>query len=109
MTPTGRASGGELIGKYGSRLIQAYLPYDLPGSCASFFDHFKPQLGLLMETELWPNLIAGAKIRNIPVRMINARPIRTLAARFSALSGSFTLLLKPCAPLLHKPQRMRDG
>jgi len=52
MTPTGRAVGGELIGKYGPRLIQAYLPYDLPDACGRFLDHFKPSLGLLMETEI---------------------------------------------------------
>ena len=73
MTPTGRATGKELIAKYGPRLVQAYLPYDLPGACAEFLGHFKPQLGLLMETELWPNLIAAAKQRNIPVLLVNAR------------------------------------
>ena len=51
MTPTGRATGGELLAKYGERLCQAYLPYDLPDACGRFLDHFKPQLGLLMETE----------------------------------------------------------
>lgn len=73
MTPTGRAAGFELIAKYGSRLAQAYLPYDLPGACGRFLDHFKPCLGLLMETELWPNLIAAAKARNVPVLLVNAR------------------------------------
>ena len=73
MTPTGRAVGGELIGKYGPRLIQAYLPYDLPDACVRFFDHFKPRLGLLMETEIWPNLIATARQREIPMLLVNAR------------------------------------
>lgn len=73
MTPTGRATGGELIAKYGERLIQAYLPYDLPGACRRFFRHFKPAVGLLMETELWPNLIAIANQHHIPMALINAR------------------------------------
>ena len=73
MTPTGRATGAELIAKYGSRLIQSYLPYDLPGASGRFLDHFKPCLGLLMETELWPNLIAGAKARRMPLLLVNAR------------------------------------
>ena len=73
MTPTGRAVGGELIGKYGPRLIQAYLPYDLPDACVRFLDHFKPRLGLLMETEIWPNLIAAARRRKIPMLLVNAR------------------------------------
>ncbi|GHU04301.1 3-deoxy-D-manno-octulosonic acid transferase [Betaproteobacteria bacterium] len=73
MTPTGRAVGAEFIGKYGERLLQAYLPYDLPDACARFLDHFKPRIGLLMETEIWPNLIAVAKARELPVLLVNAR------------------------------------
>ena len=73
MTPTGRAVGKELIGNYGPRLIQAYLPYDLPAACARFLEHFRPRLGLLMETEIWPNLIAAAQKRNIPMLLVNAR------------------------------------
>ena len=73
MTPTGRATGGEMITKYGNRLLQAYLPYDLPDASGRFLDHFKPRLGLLMETELWPNLIAAAAQREMPLSLINAR------------------------------------
>ncbi len=73
MTPTGRATGGELIAKYGERLSQAYLPYDLPDACARFLAHFQPRIGILMETELWPNLIASAERKNVPVVLVNAR------------------------------------
>jgi 3-deoxy-D-manno-octulosonic-acid transferase len=73
MTPTGCAVGQELIEKYGPRLSQAYLPYDLPDACARFLDHFRPRLGLLMETEIWPNLIAAARARGLPVLLVNAR------------------------------------
>jgi 3-deoxy-D-manno-octulosonic-acid transferase len=73
MTPTGRAVGTEFIGKYGLRLLQVYLPYDLPDACARFLDHFKPRIGLLMETEIWPNLIAAASARSLPVLLVNAR------------------------------------
>ena len=77
MTPTGRATGAELMQKYaqkyGERLLQSYLPYDLPSACRRFFAHFKPQIGLLMETELWPNLIFTAHAQKIPVALINAR------------------------------------
>lgn len=73
MTPTGRATGGELIAKFGARLTQAYLPYDLPGACARFLAHFQPRFGLLMETELWPNLIAACAQREVPLALVNAR------------------------------------
>ncbi|MBP7204621.1 MAG: lipid IV(A) 3-deoxy-D-manno-octulosonic acid transferase [Propionivibrio sp.] len=91
MTPTGRATGGELLAKYGTRLSQAYLPYDLPGACARFLDHFKPQLGLLMETELWPNLIAAATKRSIPLALVNAR----LSARSQRGYLRFPKLIRP--------------
>ena len=91
MTPTGRATGGELITKYGSRLLQAYLPYDLPGVCHRFFTHFKPRFGLLMETELWPNLIATAFQRDTPVMLVNAR----LSARSQRGYLRLSPLIKP--------------
>jgi hypothetical protein len=73
MTPTGRAAGGELLRRYPGRVLQTYLPYDLPGACGRFLDHFRPQIGLLMETEIWPNLIAAARQRHLPLALINAR------------------------------------
>jgi len=91
MTPTGRATGTELIAKYGPRLMQAYLPYDLPDACARFLAYFKPRVGLLMETELWPNLIAVANRHRIPVALINAR----LSERSQRGYLRFALLIRP--------------
>ena len=73
MTPTGRATGKSLFGKHGSRLVQSYLPYDLPGLVGRFIAHFQPRLCILMETEVWPNLIAQCRRRNVPVALANAR------------------------------------
>ena len=91
MTPTGRATGGELIAKLGERVIQAYLPYDLPGACSRFFAHFQPRFGLLMETEVWPNLIAAAHDRQVPLLLVNAR----LSARSQAGYQRFAPLIRP--------------
>jgi 3-deoxy-D-manno-octulosonic-acid transferase len=73
MTPTGRATGKSLFTKHGSRLVQSYLPYDLPGLVGRFIAHFQPRLCILMETEVWPNLIAQCKRQNVPVALANAR------------------------------------
>ena len=70
MTPTGRAAGREV---YGDRVIQAYLPYDYPDADERFYRHFSPAFGVLMETELWPNLLAAAKRKGVPVILANAR------------------------------------
>lgn len=96
MTPTGRATGGELLARYGDRLCQAYLPYDLPDACGRFLAHFKPQAGLLMETELWPNLIAAAKIRGVPLALVNAR----LSARSQRGYQRFPKLIDPALAAL---------
>lgn len=69
-TPTGRAAGEQLFGDSVSR---CYLPYDMPGAVGRFLDHYRPALGMLMETELWFNLIAGCKRRGIPLLLVNAR------------------------------------
>lgn len=87
MTPTGRAAGTALIEKYGPRLSQAYLPYDLPGACRRFFSHFSPSCGLLMETEIWPNLIAAAAGRDIPLALINARLSARSQRGYQRLAG----------------------
>ena len=96
MTPTGRAVGAELIGKYGPRLLQAYLPYDLPDACARFLDHFKPRIGLLMETEIWPNLIDAARARDLPVLLVNAR----LSAKSQRGYQRFLPLIRPAVEKL---------
>jgi 3-deoxy-D-manno-octulosonic-acid transferase len=88
MTPTGRATGRELFGKHGPRVMQSYLPYDTGWMVSRFIAHFAPRLCVLMETEVWPNLIAQCRRHGIPVALVNARlSERSLAKarRFSAL------------------------
>ncbi len=70
MTPTGRQTGIEL---FGDSVRHSYLPYDLPGSTRRFLRHFQPKLGIMMETEIWPNLIDYCKQRSIPLILANAR------------------------------------
>lgn len=89
MTPTGRATGSELFGKR-DRVIQSYLPYDTGWMVGRFLRHFRPQLCVLMETEVWPNVMAQCAQRGVPVALVNARlSQRSLnrALRFPALFG----------------------
>src|SRR5690606_14688713 len=85
MTPTGRATASKLLDDCERR----YLPYDTPWAVQRFLRHFRPQLGLIMETELWPNLIRACKQDGIPVLLVNARLSERSArgyARFGALT-----------------------
>ena len=79
MTPTGSETGEAL---FGEEVLRSYLPYDYPGAVARFLDHFKPEVGLLMETEIWSNLIHGCRQRHIPLYLINARLSEKSLARY---------------------------
>jgi len=74
-TPTGRETSEALFGGslFNNSVQRVYLPYDLPFAVNHFLNHFKPAIGLLMETELWFNLIAACKQREIPLLLLNAR------------------------------------
>lgn len=74
-TATGRAEGARLFGDAiaHGQLRQAWLPYDLPGSVARFLDRYAPRCGVLIEREIWPNLLAAARDRNVPMTLVSAR------------------------------------
>lgn len=69
-TPTGMATSEAL---FGASVERVYLPYDYPFAIRRFLGHFKPVLGILMETELWINLIAEAQNHAIPMLLLNGR------------------------------------
>ena len=83
-TPTGRATSEQL---FGDSVLRAYLPYDLPFAVHRFLNHFKPAIGVLVETELWFNLIAACKQQQIPLLLVNAR-LSQKSARGYAKLGS---------------------
>lgn len=69
-TATGRAEGSGLL-QPGD--VQVWQPWDSKGAVNRFFSHFKPRLGLLVETEVWPNMVALAKERAMPLVLVNGR------------------------------------
>ena len=86
MTPTGRATAESL---YLNVATIVYLPYDFAFAQRRFFRHWQPTLGVLMETELWPNLLFEAHQAEVPLALVNARLSERSArgyTRFAALS-----------------------
>lgn len=69
-TATGRAEGAKWL-RQGDR--QVWQPWDSAGAVARFLDHFQPRIGVLMETEVWPQLTAACAARGIPLVLANAR------------------------------------
>lgn len=89
MTATGRATGKALFGNE-PRILQAWLPYDTLSMTASFLRHYQPRVGILMETEVWPSLIASCNAAGVPLALVNARlSERSLrrGRRFAGLLG----------------------
>ena len=93
MTPTGRAAGADVVARWPGRVLQAYLPYDLPFAVRRFMRAFRPVLGVCMETETWPNLLAVASEQRVPVVLVNAR----LSDRSYQLSRRYATLMRETA------------
>lgn len=70
ITPTGSERARAL---WGEHVAHVYLPYDLPGAVHRFIGHFRPSVGVILETELWPNLLFGCRDAGVPLHIVNAR------------------------------------
>ncbi|MDD5181213.1 MAG: lipid IV(A) 3-deoxy-D-manno-octulosonic acid transferase [Gallionellaceae bacterium] len=79
-TPTGRAASDQL---YGDDVLRVYLPYDYPFAVRCFLNHFRPSVGILLETEIWFNLIHACHAGKIPLLLLNARLSEKSAARYA--------------------------
>lgn len=108
-TPTGRATGAEL---FGAGVIQAYLPYDFPPLVWLFLRRARPVMGVIMETEIWPNLYAACAHRGIPLFLVNARLSEKSArgyARFRALvAPALRALAGIAAQTMNDAHRLRE-
>ena len=84
MTPTGSEQVQQRLGKW---VDHCYAPYDFPFAVERFFSRVKPRMLVLMETELWPNLILAAHNASIPVVLVNARLSERSARGYARVSG----------------------
>lgn len=81
-TPTGRDASEQL---YGDKVLRVYLPYDYPFAVQRFLRHFKPLVGVLLETEIWFNLIHQCHDTHTPLLLLNARLSEKSAARYARI------------------------
>ncbi|WP_151445461.1 lipid IV(A) 3-deoxy-D-manno-octulosonic acid transferase [Lacisediminimonas profundi] len=93
MTPTGRATGAALFAGQAGRVQQSYLPYDIGWIAARFLRRFRPGICVLMETEVWPNLLHQCVRHGVPVALVNAR----LSARSLERAQRLESLMGPAA------------
>lgn len=86
MTPTGAE---RVRAAYGDEVFHRYIPYDLPGAVERFLVRTHPDLGVVMETEVWPNLYHACRSHHVPLVLVNARMSERSArgyARFATLA-----------------------
>ncbi|APW40699.1 3-deoxy-D-manno-octulosonic acid transferase [Rhodoferax koreense] len=87
-TATGQAEGKALL-RPGD--VQVWQPWDSAGATRRFLAQFKPRIGLLMETEIWPNLVAHCAAAGVPLVLVNAR----LSAKSLHQAEQFAALARP--------------
>jgi len=84
MTPTGREQVKRLLGE---QVFHCYAPYDFRFAVARFLQRAKPSALLLLETEIWPNLVSCSKALGLPVMLLNARLSDRSARSYRRLAG----------------------
>jgi 3-deoxy-D-manno-octulosonic-acid transferase len=103
-TATGVAAGRELLNTEDD---QAWFPYDTPGAVRRFLKRYRPAVGVIMETEVWPNLMHAASQAQVPMVLANAR----LSAKSQRKGRRFALLLQPALASFNRvlAQTARDA
>ena len=92
LTPT----GSERVSReLGDKVFHCYIPLDLPGAVKRFLNRTKPQLIIVMETEIWPNLYLEAHRRKTPMMIANARLSKASVKHYQRFSGLARDVLKP--------------
>lgn len=104
MTPTGSERVKSLLK---DSVSHVYLPYDLPGAIKRFLKTTKPKIVIIMETELWPNLISQCYKQKIPLIIANARLSERSAARYGKLGKAVKQLFSKISMVA--AQNQHDG
>jgi 3-deoxy-D-manno-octulosonic-acid transferase len=91
-TPAGRARARDLFADVASI---RFLPYDTPGSVRRFLQRIQPCVAVIMETELWPNLLRECECRHVPVFLASARLSAKSVSRYRRFGNLFSSVFTP--------------
>ncbi|HHW7569433.1 TPA: lipid IV(A) 3-deoxy-D-manno-octulosonic acid transferase [Mannheimia haemolytica] len=105
VTPTG---SDRVKSAFGDSVSHFYLPYDLPDAIERFLNFIDPKLMIVIETELWPNLIRKVNIRKIPFVIANARLSPRSAKRYGWVKGSIKDMLNQISLIMAQDEVSRD-
>jgi 3-deoxy-D-manno-octulosonic-acid transferase len=94
LVTTGTVTSARLMAeRLPERAFHQFAPVDIPAAVARFLDHWRPDLALWLESELWPNMIAAAARRSVPMALVNARLSKRSYRRWRCLPGFARSLL----------------
>lgn len=110
LVTTGTRSSAELFARRPPpRAQHVYAPVDTPGAVKRFLDHWRPDIGILAESELWPNLVLGAHTRGIPLALVNARMSPRTLARWDNRKRAARSVFDAFSLILAADQRTADA
>ena len=95
-TATGREQGARAFAAEISagQVLQQWFPYDFPGAVRNFLRHYRPRLGLIIEREVWPNLMQAASAARVPMILVNARFSARSQGQVASIDRVFRGLLR---------------
>lgn len=94
-------TGSEQVNKqFGDKVINAYIPFDMPLFVRRFFERSNPKIAIIMETELWPNLFRQCELRKIPLVVTNARLSQKSATGYQRYFASLMHWMMSCVTVL---------
>lgn len=96
MTAAGRDTVKQV---YGEAVVAAYLPYDFPGAMRRLLERFRPRLAVLMETEIWPNMVHACTDAGVAVMLANARMSEKSARGYAKRPRLFRPVFAALAPV----------
>ena len=82
VTSTTLTGAARVSKAFGGGVVHRYFPFDFPGSMARFLNRIAPRVVIIMETEIWPNLLAQCRRRGVPVVLANVRLSERSAVRY---------------------------
>ncbi|MGE5268108.1 MAG: 3-deoxy-D-manno-octulosonic acid transferase, partial [Thiohalocapsa sp.] len=106
---TGTVAAARLLAdRLPPRTCHQFVPIDLPQAVGRFLDHWRPDLALWVESELWPNLVLATHARGVPMLLVNARLSARSAARWAMLPGLAGPLLRAFALCLAQDEAQAE-
>ncbi|MBL8549223.1 MAG: 3-deoxy-D-manno-octulosonic acid transferase [Hyphomonadaceae bacterium] len=109
LVTTGTRTSAQLFASRRPAALHQYAPIDRRDAVRRFLAHWRPDLGVFIESELWPNLALEAEARGVALALVNARMSEGALRRWRSFRASAARLLKPFDPIFAADARTSEG